>query len=308
MSGGSGLRRFVAGADPSGNVGAGADAARAQVRAQEGTADANATAAALHEHPETADANATAAALHEHPETADANATAAALHEHPETADARATLEAALGRPLESVGQPAAGTGTDEIEKCELCSTVVPAEHGHLADLETSSLMCACRACYLLFTRSEAVRGRYRAIPDRYLTDPEHPISTADWEALEIPVGLAFFLNDSRTGHVTGFYPSPAGATECRLDLQAWNELASTHPLLTAAEPDVEAILVSRPDPRAQTRTVDSFIVPIDACYELAGRMRLYWRGFDGGSEAKASITEFLDKVQSRARVLSQGA
>jgi hypothetical protein len=296
MSGGSGLRRFVAGPGTSGNGGTGT--APAQAQAQDGTVDAQPTSAAVHQHPG----------------TADAQPTSAAVHQHPGTTDARATLEAALGRPLESAGQPAAGigtatgTGTDEIEKCELCSTVVPAEHGHLADLETSSLMCACRACYLLFTRSEAIRGRYRAIPDRYLTDPEHPISTADWEALEIPVGLAFFLNDSRTGHVTGFYPSPAGATECRLDLQAWNELAAAHPLLTAAEPDVEAVLVSRPDPRAQTRTVDSFIVPIDACYELAGRMRLYWRGFDGGSEAKASITEFLDKVQSRARVLSQGA
>jgi len=223
-----------------------------------------------------------------------------------DTRDPRATLSAAIGREIEP-GPTRAGQD-QEIERCELCATVVPAEHGHLADLESSSLRCACRACYLLFTRSEAVRGRYRAIPDRYLTDPEHPISTADWEALEIPVGLAFFLNDSRTGHVTGFYPSPAGATECRLDLQAWNELAATHPLLAAAEPDVEAILISRPDPRTETRTVDSFIVPIDACYELAGRMRLYWRGFDGGSEAKASITEFLDKVQSRARVLSQDA
>jgi hypothetical protein len=223
-----------------------------------------------------------------------------------DTSDPRATLSAAIGREIQP-GPTRAGQD-QEIEHCELCSAVVPAEHGHLADLETSSLMCACRACYLLFTRSEAVRGRYRAIPDRYLTDPRHPISTADWEALEIPVGLAFFLNDSRTGHVTGFYPSPAGATECRLDLQAWDELAATHPLLAAAEPDVEAILISRPDPRAQTRTVDSFIVPIDACYELAGRMRLYWRGFDGGSEARASIAEFLDKVQAQARVLNQGA
>jgi hypothetical protein len=259
MSGGSGLRRFVAGAETSQKPGAGP----AQVQA--------------------------------------------------ETTDARATLEAAIGRPLDPTEQ--ISSGAEEVEKCELCSTVVPAEHGHLADLESSSLMCACRACYLLFTRSEAastrseaIRGRYRAIPDRYLTDPEHPISTADWEALEIPVGLAFFLNDSRTGHVTGFYPSPAGATECRLDLQAWNELAATHPLLAAAEPDVEAILISRTDPRAETGTVDSFIVPIDACYELAGRMRLYWRGFDGGSEAKDSIAEFLDKVTSRSRLLTQTA
>src|SRR6185437_3601615 len=222
-----------------------------------------------------------------------------------------------LGRPLEPTEQPATAPGasaaTDEIEKCELCSTVIPAEHGHLADLESSHLMCACRACYLLFTSSDAARGRYRAIPDRYLTDPEHPISTMEWDALEIPVGLAFFLHDSRTGHVTAFYPSPAGATECRLDLQAWADLTGSHPLLAAAEPDVEAILISRPSPRAESasgqgQSVETFVVPIDACYELAGRMRLYWRGFDGGSEAKSSITEFLDTVRTRARALDQGA
>jgi hypothetical protein len=45
--------------------------------------------------------------------------------------------------------------------------------------------------------------------------------------------------------------------------------------------------------------------VPIDACYELAGRMRLTWRGFDGGSEARAGIEEFLGTVRTRARPLA---
>jgi hypothetical protein len=178
-----------------------------------------------------------------------------------------------------------------------MCATEIAAEHGHIADLEASSLICACRACYLLFTDSGAGRGRYRSIPDRYLTDPTHPISAGEWETLEIPVGLAFFLRDSRDGNITGFYPSPAGATECRLDLQAWDQLVVDHPLLGAAAPDVEAVLISRSD-----IAVDYFVVPIDACYELAGRMRLQWHGFDGGAEARASIAAFLDGVRSRAR------
>ena len=45
--------------------------------------------------------------------------------------------------------------------------------------------------------------------------------------------------------------------------------------------------------------------MPIDACYELAGRMRLHWRGFDGGTEARQSIAEFLGQVRSRARAFS---
>jgi hypothetical protein len=47
---------------------------------------------------------------------------------------------------------------------------------------------------------------------------------------------------------------------------------------------------------------MEYFVVPIDACYELAGRMRLYWHGFDGGTEARRSIADFLDLVRSRAR------
>jgi hypothetical protein len=178
-----------------------------------------------------------------------------------------------------------------------MCATPVPAEHGHVADLEQATLLCACRACYLLFTQEQAGRGRYRAVPDRYLTDPSSPLSVAEWDELEIPVGLAFFLHSSLRGEVAGFYPSPAGATECRLDLQAWHRLGTAHPLLAAAAPDVEAILISRTG-----SGVDCFLVPVDACYGLAGRMRLHWRGFDGGSEARASIADFLDTVRARAR------
>jgi hypothetical protein len=198
-------------------------------------------------------------------------------------------------------------------EKCELCATEVPAEHGHLADLDQSSLLCACRACFLLFTHTGAVRGRYRAVPDRYLADPGHPLSAAEWDELEVPVGLAFFLRSSLRSTVTGFYPSPAGATECRLDLDAWDRLAAAHPLLGTAAPDVEAVLITRTGqgpsgPAPAVSAVECFVVPIDACYELAGRMRLHWRGFDGGTEARQSIAEFLGQVRSRARAFSAEA
>ena len=184
-----------------------------------------------------------------------------------------------------------------DAERCELCAAEVPAEHSHVADLESSTLACACRACYLLFTQPSAGRGRYRAVPDRYLADPDRILTAAQWDQLEIPVGLAFFLRSSSADRVVGFYPSPAGVTECILDLAAWEQLTQEYPLLGEVAPDVEAALICRTD-----AGVEYFVVPVDACYELAGRMRLYWRGFDGGAEARASITDFLDKVRSRAR------
>jgi len=223
--------------------------------------------------------------------------------------------------PAEPAPAPAAAAAASPQaaaeEACEFCAAGIPAEHGHVADLDTSSLMCACRACYLLFTHSgaaerwqareerQAIRGRYRSVPDRYRSDPGHPLSVADWDALEIPVGLAFFLRSSQDGEITGFYPSPAGATECRLDLQAWDRVAASHPLMGAAAPDVEAILISREAPGADGG-VECFLVPVDACYELAGRMRLHWRGFDGGAEARESIGSFLENVRARSRDFSQ--
>jgi hypothetical protein len=169
-----------------------------------------------------------------------------------------------------------------------------------VADLEASSLLCACRACYLLFTQPTAGRGRYRSVPDRYLTDPSRVMKPVEWDQLEIPVGLAFFLRTA-AGELTGFYPSPAGVTECILDLELWARLAAGYPLLAAPAPDVEATLISR-----SAAGVEYFLVPIDACYELAGRMRLHWRGFDGGTEARESIAAFLAGVRSRARNFSQ--
>jgi hypothetical protein len=185
-------------------------------------------------------------------------------------------------------------------ETCELCAAPIGPVHGHLADLERSTLSCACRACYLLFTEPGAGRGRYRAVPERYLRDPARPLTAAEWAELDVPVGLAFFLHSSRRGQVCGFYPSPAGVTECTLDLAAWARLAQAHPLLSSPEEDVEAVLVNRAE-----AGVECFLVPIDVCYELAGRMRMLWQGFDGGAEARQSIAEFLGSVRSRARDLA---
>ncbi|AUI59207.1 DUF5947 family protein [Amycolatopsis sp. BJA-103] len=186
-----------------------------------------------------------------------------------------------------------------EPERCELCTEPTGPGHGHIVDTERRAILCACRGCFLLFSSPEA-GGRFRAVPDRYLHDPGRPLTSAEWDGLGIPVGAVFLLRGDEG--VAAFYPSPAGATECLLNLDAWAELAATHPLLAAARPEIEAILVRRTD-----TTVDTFLVPIDVCYRLVGLVRVYWKGFDGGQEAREQVDRFFGDVREKSRDFGLG-
>lgn len=199
---------------------------------------------------------------------------------------------AAAGAPA---GQPDEARQRAE-EQCEMCRAVLDDRHGHLVDVEQRSLICACRACYLLFTAEGAARGRYRAVGERVRYDPGAPRDVARWASLRIPVAVAFFFVNSALGHVVASYPSPAGATEYELDLAAWDELAAGLPLLRAMKPDVEAIFMIR-----GAHEVETFLVPVDSCYSLAGRLRMSWRGFDGGPEIRQVLDSFLADVRERA-------
>ena len=184
-------------------------------------------------------------------------------------------------------------------ERCELCGEQLGAGHSHMVDLQRRSIACACRACALLFTRPG---GRYRTVPDRVCHDPRSPLTSAEWAELQIPVAIAFFFVNSALGRVIASYPSPAGVTECELDLAAWDRLAEGHPLLRALTPDVEAILVIGGP--AAAGGIETFLVPIDTCYSLAGALRLEWHGFDGGAEVKRILTDLLASLRQRARPL----
>jgi len=188
-------------------------------------------------------------------------------------------------------------------ERCEMCAEPIADEHQHVVDLRSRSLMCTCRSCYLLFTDQDAAL-HYRAVPDRYLWFPRFVFSAADWDDLQIPVGLAFLFRNSMQNRVVAFYPSPAGATESELPLQSWDRLVAANPELTALLPDVEALLIHRTD--RGRGDFSCHVVPIDTCYELVGTMRQTWRGFDGGQEARAAIDDFFARVQSRSRPAPQ--
>ena len=235
------------------------------------------------------------------------------------TADGRADPAGAPGWPAAAASPAAAAglrrfarparqaaaktaTGAAADERCELCGTPIGGEHAHMVDLQHRSLACACRACALLFTRPG---GRYSTVPDRVRHDLEAPLTAPEWAELQIPVSTAFFFVNSALGRVIASYPSPAGVTECELDLAAWDRLAAAHPLLRAPAPDVEAILVAGGGPR-EAGGIETFLVPIDVCYSLAGALRLEWRGFDGGAEVKRILADLLASLRQRARTLER--
>jgi hypothetical protein len=186
-------------------------------------------------------------------------------------------------------------------ERCELCAQLIPDDHGHVVDLESRALMCACRPCYLVFAPQGAGGTRFRAVPDRYVAFPDFALSTSQWEALQIPVGVAFFFMNSALEHVAAFYPSPAGATESLLSLDSWGDIVAANPDLGTLAPDVEAFLVRSADRHSGTAQAECYLVPIDVCYELVGQLRRLWKGFDGGTEAHAAIDSFFDRVRDKA-------
>lgn len=182
-------------------------------------------------------------------------------------------------------------------ERCEMCTEPVGEEHSHVIDLESRTIMCTCRGCYLLFTHAGAGGKRHRAVPDRYLHAPHFTLGAALWESIGIPVRMAFLFRNSVLDTTVAFYPSPAGATESLLPMGAWEEMLESNTELATVSPDVEALLINKNDDG-----FECFLVPIDACYELVGLVRMHWRGFDGGTEAWEAINDFFQTLRQRSK------
>lgn len=207
-----------------------------------------------------------------------------------------------LQRIRESAPRPVA----EPEEVCELCTEPIAPEHGHLVDLHSRTLLCACRGCWLLFEPQGAGGNHFRSVPDRYVAFDDFELSAGQWDSLQIPVSVAFFFLNSSLDRVAAFYPGPAGATESELPLDTWADVVESNPLLSTLAPDVEAFLV-RAAPGLGGRAggaarSECYIVPIDTCYELVGHLRLLWRGFDGGTEANQKLDEIFADVAARAR------
>ena len=168
-----------------------------------------------------------------------------------------------------------------------------------MLNLYERQIVCVCESCWALRSGD----AEFRPTGSRTLWLEDFRLPEEIWAQFRIPIGLAFFMHSSVTDCVVALYPSPAGATESLLPLTTWAALVQAHPLLGSLAPDVEALLLRRLAGR-----FECFLVPIDACYELVGRLRRHWRGFDGGDEVRSEIEAFFEGLRARSDVVETAA
>lgn len=210
--------------------------------------------------------------------------------------DGTPTLESAFGKLRQFARRPRTA------ERCELCSVEIASDHPHLIEPTARKLFCSCDACALLFSgRADA---RFKRVPRRVRLLADFQLSDAQWDSLMIPINMAFFFRSSPEGRVVAMYPSPAGATESLLSLEAWSEIERMNPAIEKVDSDVEALLANRIGHARGFTHAEYYLLPIDQCFKLVGLIRSQWRGFSGGTEVWQRIAEFFTELRNQATVI----
>jgi hypothetical protein len=185
------------------------------------------------------------------------------------------------------------------VERCDICHTTVPDDHRHLLHLTERRIICSCEACWALHSGDAEYRpaGMRTLWLENFICDEEL------WGRFQVPIGLAFFMRSSVTNGVVAFYPSPAGATESELSLDAWDALVERNPVLADLEPDGEALIVNRlSDPHVYV------IAPIDQCYALVGLIKSRWEGISGGKVLAEAVPQFFAALRARTATGARAA
>jgi hypothetical protein len=192
------------------------------------------------------------------------------------------------------------------VERCEMCSHELGAEHEHLVEPVDRRLICACAACAILFDGQSGTK--YKRVPRvvRFLRDFQ--MTDAQWEGLMVPIEMAFFFESSPKGKVIALYPSPAGPMESLLALDTWTDIVEVNPALSEMQADVTALLANRVGHVRGVAPAEYYLAPIDECYKLVGLIRTHWRGLSGGTEVWREIGTFFAALKKRAGLHVEGA
>ena len=127
---------------------------------------------------------------------------------------------------------------------------------------------------------------------------PRFSLDDWEWDALMLPINLAFFFHSSAVGRIVAAYPGAGGIMESSLEIAGWDAVIERNPELRQMAPDVEALLVNR-----IARPPAYYLVPIDRCFHLAGLMRKHWRGLSGGDEVWREIDGFFAGLRRECEV-----
>jgi hypothetical protein len=188
----------------------------------------------------------------------------------------------------------------DPGETCEMCSAPLADQHQHLLEPATRKLVCSCDACAILFSNQTA--KRFKRVPRRVRVLDDFQLTDGQWDSLMMPINMAFFFESTPQGRVMALYPSPAGATESLLPLDAWEDIAAEHPAVRGMHADVEALLVNRLGHSRGFSNPEYYVVPIDECFKLVGLIRAHWRGLSGGTEVWQQMAQFFSDLKRKAQ------
>jgi hypothetical protein len=206
----------------------------------------------------------------------------------------RANLVTGLRRLLPNEPPAPAAPVADGDEQCELCTLTLAAKHRHLLHLDERRILCVCETCWAV----RSGEAEFRPVGNRTVWLEDFALTDEQWASFQIPIGLAFFMVSTVSEGVVGLYPSPAGATECELDLEAWERLCADNPALADLERDAEALIVNR-----LTDPPQHVIAPIDVAYQLVGVVKSSWEGISGGSATEEAVEGFFAGLRERALV-----
>jgi hypothetical protein len=199
--------------------------------------------------------------------------------------DIRPGLVSSLRRLRPAEPPPPVARAADSDEQCELCTLSLAATHRHLLHLSERRILCVCETCWAV----RSGEAEFRPVGNRTVRLDGFALSDERWASFQIPIGLAFFMESTVSGSVVGLYPSPAGATECELDLEAWEALVAANPVLETMEADAEALVINRlSDPPQHA------IVPIDRAYQLVGVVKASWEGISGGRATEEAVEGYF--------------
>lgn len=145
-------------------------------------------------------------------------------------------------------------------------------------------------------TFNGVVGGRFSLIPRDARRVAAATVSDEQWADWALPIDLVFIFHSTPVQRPVALYPGAAGVIESQLRI-AGDALGAVAPVeLPPMQPDVEALLLNR----CGTRRL-AYVAPIDACFGLAGLIRMHWRGLAGGPDVWREVDAFFARLDAAA-------